>query len=116
MTFASMAEFLAVLQDNGELVRITASVDSALEMAAITDRVAKSSPEGGPALLFENVKNSKIPVVTNLLGSRRRLCLCLGVSDLNDVAAELDRRWATEQPGGWLDALKLVPGVCPGVR
>ena len=110
MTFASMAEFLAVLQDNGELVRITASVDSALEMATITDRVAKSSHEGGPALLFENVKNSKFPVVTNLLGSRRRLCLCLGVSDLNDVAAELDQRWATEQPGGWLDALKLVPG------
>ena len=110
MTFASLAEFLAVLQDNGELVRITVPVDSALEMAAITDRVAKSSSEGGPALLFENVKNSKIPVVTNLLGSRRRLCLCLGVSDLDAVAAELDRRWLTDQPGGWLDALKIVPG------
>ena len=110
MTFASLAEFLAVLQDNGELVRITVPVDSALEMAAITDRVAKSSTDGGPALLFENVKNSKIPVVTNLLGSRRRLCLCLGVSGLDDVGAELDRRWLTEQPGGWLDALKLVPG------
>ena len=110
MTFASMAEFLAVLQDNGQLVRITVSVDSALEMAAITDRVAKSSPEGGPALLFESVKNSKIPVVTNLLGSRRRLCLCLGVAELDDVAAELDRRWITEQTGSWLDALKLVPG------
>ena len=110
MPYATLAEFLTELQDDGELVRIPVPVDSALELAAITDRVAKSSPFGGPALLFENVKNSTIPVVTNLLGSQRRLCRSLGVADLNELAADLDRRLQSESGGGWLDAFKLVPG------
>jgi len=110
MPYASLGEFIAELQDNGELIRIAAQVDSALELAAITDRVGRTSPNGGPALLFENVKNSTIPVVTNLLGSRRRLCRSLGVADLDDVSANLDRRLQSEQPSGWLDSLRLVPG------
>ena len=40
MSYDSLAEFLSGLQDNGELVRISATVDPALELAAITDRVA----------------------------------------------------------------------------
>ena len=110
MSFASLSEFLAELQDRGELVRIAAPVDSALELAAITNRIARSWPGGGPAILFESVKNSTIPVLTNLLGSRRRLCHSLGVDDLNEVSANLDRRLQLEQPNGWLDSLKLVPG------
>jgi 4-hydroxy-3-polyprenylbenzoate decarboxylase len=109
MPYTALGEFLAELQDNGELVRIAASVDSSLEIAAITSRVATSSPSGGPALLFENVKNSTIPVVTNLLGSRGRICRSLGVARLDDLAADLDRRYQTEPPGGWLDVLK--PGL-----
>ena len=110
MSYASLAEFLAELQDIGEHYRIAVPVDSALELAAITDRVGRSSPNGGPAILFESVKNSTIPVVTNLLGSRRRLCLSLGIADLNEVSANLDRQLQLEQPGGWLDSLKLIPG------
>ena len=110
MPYATLAEFLAELHDSGELVRIAAPVDSALELAAITDRAVRSNPAGSPALLFENVKKTTIPVVTNLMGSERRLCLCLGVSDLDEISGELDRRLLQEQPGGWLDALKLAPG------
>jgi 4-hydroxy-3-polyprenylbenzoate decarboxylase len=109
MSYNSLADFLSGLQDNGELVRIPAVVDSALELAAITDHVAKTSPNGGPALLFEHVKNSTFPVVTNLFGSKRRLCLGLGVTDLDELAEELDLRFQTQQPSGWLDALKRVP-------
>ena len=109
MSYESLADFLAVLQDRGELVRISAPVDPALELAAISDRVAKTSTGGGPALLFENVKNSTFPLVTNLLGSRRRLCLCLGVDGLDGLATDLDRRLQSQQASGWLDALKLVP-------
>ncbi len=109
MSYDSLAEFLSQLQDHGELVRVSATVDPALELAAITDRVAKSSTGSGPALLFESVKNSSLPVVTNLLGSHRRLCLCLGTDSLDELSAELDRRLQSPSPGGWLDALKLVP-------
>ena len=63
MPYATLAEFLAELHDSGELIRIAAPVDSALELAAITVRVVRSNPTGGPALLFENVKNATIPVV-----------------------------------------------------
>ena len=110
MPYVSLGEFLAELQDHGELLRIVAPVDSALELAAITDRVAKSSPDGGPALLFENVKHTTIPIVTNLLASRRRLCRCLGVADLNEVASNIERRIQLEQPSGWLGSLMLSQG------
>lgn len=109
MSNDSLAEFLTILQDQGELIRVSAAVDPALELAAITDRVAKNSPHGGPALLFENVKNATIPIVTNLLGSDRRLCLALGVENLDRFAEDLDRRTEPQQSGGWLNALKLTP-------
>ena len=108
MSYASLADFLALLQDNDELVRIPALVDSSLEIAAITDQVTKSSSTG-PALFFENVKNSTIPVVTNLLGSRRRICLCLGVTSLDEIGGDVERRLQMSQSGGWFDSLKLVP-------
>lgn len=108
MSYVALADFLALLQDHDELVRITAPVDPALEIAAITDRVTKSSPEG-PALFFENVKNSTIPVVTNLLGSRRRISLCLGVADPSEIVENLELRLQADQPAGWFDSLKVVP-------
>ncbi len=110
MPYASLGEFLAELQDDSDIVRIAATVDSALELSAITDRLTKTSPNGGPAIIFENVKNSIVPVITNLLGSRRRLCRCLGVANLDDVAANLDRTMPPDQQGGWLDSLKMASG------
>lgn len=104
-----LSDFLSRLQDAGELVRISAPVDAGLEVAAITDRVCKS-PDGGPALFFEKPRNSSIPIVTNLLGSRRRLCLALGMDSLDQFSEKLNR---LQQPdsGGWMEALKLVPSM-----
>jgi 4-hydroxy-3-polyprenylbenzoate decarboxylase len=109
MSYESLTEFLARLEDHGELVRIAAEVDSALELAAITDRVVKTSSLLGPALLFERVKNSTIPVVTNLFGSLRRLSLAFGVSNPDELVFELEGRFRSYQPGGWLETLKLFP-------
>ena len=58
--------FLALLEEKGQLRRITAPVDSDLELAAIADRVLAM---GGPALLFENVIGSTMPVAVNTLGT-----------------------------------------------
>jgi 4-hydroxy-3-polyprenylbenzoate decarboxylase len=106
MPHESLGEFLAELQDNGELLRIAAQVDSALELAAIVERVGKTAKNGGPALLFENVKDSSIPVVANLLGNERRLCRSLGVASLDEVSAILERSSEAERPGGWWDPFK----------
>ena len=50
---ADIREWIALLEREGELVRVKAAVDPDLEITEITDRVVKSD---GPALLFENVK------------------------------------------------------------
>ncbi len=107
MAHEFLTDFLAKLQDAGELVRIAAPVDAALELSAIVERVTQAD-DGGPAILFENVKNSPIPVIANLLGSRRRLCLALGVDALDQVSAAMDRLLNGEAASGWLDALKLT--------
>ncbi len=63
-------DFLTLLEKKGQLKRISNQVDSDLEIAAISDRVLGM---GGPALLFENVKGSSIPVAVNLLGTMERV-------------------------------------------
>ncbi len=102
-----LTDFIDLLADNGELVRVSAPVDGDLELAAITARVA--GPSGGPALLFERVAGAKFPVVTNLLGSERRLLLGLGVQSFEEIADRITAVIQPSLPHSWLDALQLVP-------
>ncbi|MES2446306.1 MAG: UbiD family decarboxylase [Bacteroidota bacterium] len=69
MGYKSLAECVSDLEKHGDLVRIKEEVDPYLEMAAIHLRVYESQ---GPALLFENVKGSKFPAVSNLFGTLER--------------------------------------------
>ena len=85
MAYRNLQEFLALLEKKGELVRVKAETDPVLEISHITDMVSKRR---GPALYFENPKGSKYPVVTNLLGSRRRIALALERKDPSMVARE----------------------------
>lgn len=75
MSFSSLRPFLEMLRKENDLTIISAPVDPALEIAEIHRRVID---EGGPALLFTNVKGSPFPVVTNLFGTRRRVDLAFG--------------------------------------
>ena len=75
MSFMDLRSFVHALEQAGELQRVQASVDAHLEITAIADRVVK---EGGPALLFENVKGANHPLLINPLGSERRIELALG--------------------------------------
>jgi UbiD family decarboxylase len=72
---ASLRTFLDLLNRENEIVTIKAEVDPYLEIAEIHRRVIA---EGGPALLFERVKGSRYPVVTNLFGTERRIDLAFG--------------------------------------
>ena len=65
-------------------------VDAELEITEITDRVSKS-PHGGKALLFENVKGSKIPVLINAFGSYKRMALAMGALDIRQAAKRIQK-------------------------
>ncbi|WP_028296022.1 UbiD family decarboxylase [Olivibacter sitiensis] len=69
MGYKSLAECVADLEKHGHLVRVKEEVDPYLEMAAIHLRVYAQQ---GPALLFENIKGSKFPAVSNLFGTLDR--------------------------------------------
>ena len=86
MSFKDIQAFMKVLESKGQLKRITAEVDSDLEITEITDRISK---EVGPALLFENVKGSKYPVLINAMGSYERMSLALGVDKLEEVEEDI---------------------------
>ncbi|HZQ15945.1 MAG TPA: menaquinone biosynthesis decarboxylase [Gaiellaceae bacterium] len=92
-----LREWIALLEREGELVRVRAEVDPRLEATEIVDRVVKA---GGPALLFENVKGSKLPLLVNQFGSERRMCLAFGVERLDDVAARLGEILELQPPEG----------------
>jgi UbiD family decarboxylase len=71
----SLRTFLDRLTRENEIITIKAEVDPYLELAEIHRRVIA---EGGPALMFDRVKGSRYPVVTNLFGTERRIDLAFG--------------------------------------
>jgi menaquinone biosynthesis decarboxylase len=71
----SLRTFLDRLTRENEIITIKAEVDPYLELAEIHRRVIE---QGGPALLFERVKGSSYPVVTNMFGTERRIDLAFG--------------------------------------
>ena len=90
-----MRNFIALLEKRGQLRRISAEVDPDLELAAITDRVLA---RGGPALLFENVKGSTMPVVTNLLGTMERVVWSMGLEKAEELEALGQKLALLQQP------------------
>ena len=112
MAFEHLGEFLNLLADRGELKRVSAAVDARLDLAAIVERVSKD--ESGPALLFDNVKTvsgaaQSIPVAANIFGSESRLLTALGADSLDEIADRVTALTQPELPGGWLEAIQLVP-------
>src|SRR3984893_7999970 len=108
--YSDLDDFLSDLDKRRMLVRIGEPVSPHLEIAAVTDRACKS-PHGGPALLFEKPTGYDIPGASNAFGSMERMCLALGVANLDDLAAEIDRLLTPQMPKGLLDALKMLPMV-----
>ncbi len=109
MNYADLRDFLAKLEREGELKRITAEVDPYLEMTEICDRTLRA---GGPALLFENPKGHTIPVLGNLFGTPRRVALGMGqdsVAALREVGKLLAYLKEPEPPKGFKDAWEKFP-------
>ena len=107
MAYKNLNQFIQVLEEAGELVRIKEYVDPKLEITEITDRISK---EYGPALLFENT-GYDFPVLINSMGTENRMAMALGVDKLDDVAKEIEGlfKLLTGPKNSMLDKLKMLP-------
>ncbi|MDV6327669.1 4-hydroxy-3-polyprenylbenzoate decarboxylase [Idiomarina sp. Sol25] len=109
MKYQDLRDFIALLEERGELKRIQQEIDPYLEITEISDRTLKAQ---GPALLFENVKGHDMPVLANLFGTPDRVALGMGqesVTALRDVGKLLAFLKEPEPPKGFRDALNLLP-------
>ena len=109
MKYNDLRDFIAQLEKIGELKRISVEVDPYLEITEICDRTLRAE---GPALLFENVKNSKVPVLANLFGTTHRVALGMGadsVAALKEVGELLAFLKEPEPPKGFRDAWEKLP-------
>ncbi len=82
MAYRDLRDFMAQLEELGELRRVVAPVSPHLEMTALCDRALRA---GGPALLFETPTGHTVPVLGNLFGSTRRIALGMGVADVSEL-------------------------------
>lgn len=108
MTHRNLGAFLERLESRGELVRISTPVSARLEIAEIADRAVKA---GGPALLFENVAGSSIPVAINVFASRDRMQDALEIGSWAEWEERLEFFLDPKPPEGFLDKLKAIPKV-----
>ncbi len=109
MKYRDLRDFIAQLEQNGELKRVSVEVDPYLEITEICDRTLRAQ---GPALLFENVKNTSVPVLANLFGTPRRVAMGMGkdsVDALQDIGELLAFLKEPEPPKGMKDAWEKLP-------
>ncbi|MCX7630757.1 MAG: UbiD family decarboxylase, partial [Geminicoccaceae bacterium] len=110
MPFDSLRDFVQLLERRGRLVRVSAKVSPVLEITEIHTRLLA---EGGPAVLFENVEGSAIPLLTNLFGTVERVAW--GMDREPHELRELGRMLAffrqPQPPESMSQALELLPYV-----
>ncbi len=109
MSYKSLSHFVAALESVGELVRIKEFVSPHLEITEITDRVSKNN---GKALLFEN-NGTGFPVLINAFGSEKRICMALGVENLDTAGEELGKllKEFLGTNKSFLEKLKILPAL-----
>jgi 4-hydroxy-3-polyprenylbenzoate decarboxylase len=115
VAYADLRDFLARLDKAGELRHDAAKVDPYLEVTEIVQRVTRAQ---GPALLFDDVLGSAMPLAINVFGTQRRMAMALGVDSLDDIGARIGDLIKPQLPHGFagmresvgkLLSLKSVP-------
>jgi 4-hydroxy-3-polyprenylbenzoate decarboxylase len=114
-SYADLRDLLDRFEREGELRRVKAPVDPYLEVTEVVTRVVRSR---GPALLFENVVGSAMPLAINVFGTERRMATALGVESLDDIGRRIGELLKPELPVGFggvrealgkLASLRAVP-------
>src|SRR5579862_1904817 len=115
MPYASLREFIERLERERRLVRVATPVSPVLEMTEIQTRLLA---DGGPAVLFENVvgadgARAAMPVLVNLFGTVERVAWGMDREphQLREIGETLAFLRQPEPPGGWREALELLPLV-----
>lgn len=115
MSYTSLRDFIARLEREGRLVRVTAPVSPVLEMTEIQTRLLA---ESGPAVLFENVvgeggRRYDMPVLVNLFGTVERVAWGMDREphQLREIGETLAFLKQPEPPGGWREAMEMLPLV-----
>src|SRR3954451_22462715 len=98
-----LRDWIALLEREGELVRVDAEVDPELEITEINDRVVK---QGGPALLFEHVKGSDRSLLINQFGTERRMAMAFDAPSLDAVAEKLSDVLEMQPPQGLVEKVR----------
>ena len=108
MAYRNLSEFLNALESAGDLVRVRREVSPRLEIAEIADRAVKGD---GPALLFENVAGSSMPVAINLFASRRRMLSALELASYEAWAERLEPLLDPTPPDGLIQKIRAIPKI-----
>src|SRR5436305_9393699 len=97
MPVRDLREWIALLEREGELVRVSAEVDPHLEVTEIVDRTVSA---GGPALLFERPAGAQHPLLINQFGTEKRMCMAFGVDSLDEIGDRLGELLELQPPEG----------------
>ena len=106
MAYKDLNEFVETLKKKNELKVIDVEVDAELEISEIADRTVKN---GGPALLFTNVKGHSAPVLINTFGSMERMVLALESDSLETIAGEIKELLEPKVPATLMGKLEMFP-------
>jgi len=106
MAYSDLREFVAALEKNKELRRVSVEVDPYLEITEFADRAVKN---GGPALIFEKPKGSSVPVLINSFASTRKMEIALEVDSVEDIARRISEYLEMRMPEGLMGKLKMLP-------
>ena len=107
MPYDSLAEYVQALDKVGQLRRVNVKVNPDLEIAEIMRRLMYKGNQ--PAVLFENVEGSTMPVLGNAFGNLERLHLALETKDFTEIGTRVTDLTKVKMPAGMLNKLKMLP-------
>ena len=107
MPYESLTEYVQALDKAGQLAHVNVKVNPDLEMAEIMRRLMYKGNQ--PAVLFENVQGSSMPVLGNAFGTMKRLQLALETTDFAEIGRRVTDLTRMKMPAGVLDKLKMLP-------
>lgn len=104
--YTCLGDYVRKLEQIGELRRIKAEVSVDQEIAEILRRLVR---DGGPAVLFENVKGYRIPVLGNAFGTIERVKVALQTENFEDLGKKITGMLSMPIPSGLLGKVKALP-------
>src|ERR671915_1420396 len=107
MPYESLSEYVNALDNAGQLIRVKTKVNPELEIAEIMRRLMYRGNQ--PAVLFESVEGTTMPVLGNAFGTMGRLQLALETTDFTEIGSRVTDLKKLKVPAGMLNKLKMLP-------